>query len=292
MALLSLLENSTVFLLSMIFVVGLLVGSFLNVVIYRLPVMLNRQWREECCDFLAIDNPENTDNGSFNLSIPRSTCPGCGHKITALENIPILSYLFLKGRCSNCSTKISIRYPAIELLSGILSLVCAWYFGFSYQTLLLMILSWTLICLTMIDYEHQLLPDDLTLPVLWLGIICNYFGIFTDLNSSILGAVFGYLAFWSVYMGFKLLTGKEGMGHGDFKLLAMLGAWLGWQLLPVIIILSSLIGAVVGISLISFTSHTKSKPIPFGPYIAIAGWVAIFWGKQITDIYLNWSQLG
>ena len=290
MAFLSLLENSSIMLLCVCFVLGLTVGSFLNVVIYRLPIMLHRQWKQECCDFLEIDNADSQEK-AFNLSIPRSTCPNCGHQITALENIPVISYLFLRGKCSKCSTHISLRYPAIELLTGLVSVVCAWYLGFSWQLLFILILTWSLLCLTFIDIDHQILPDNITLPLLWLGIICNYFGLFTDINSSVLGAVFGYLAFWSVYIIFKFVTGKEGMGHGDFKLLSMLGAWLGYQHLLTIIILSSLVGAIVGISLIIFNFQDKTKPIPFGPYIAIAGWITLFWGESIADFYMNWANI-
>ncbi len=292
MSLFNLLEHSTPFLLSTVFVFGLIVGSFLNVVIHRLPKMMQKEWREDCCEFLEIDNNNQDDKKTYNLISPRSACPGCGHKITALENVPLISYLFLRGKCSECSAHISLRYPAIELISGLTSVTAAWFYGFSAETFLIMILSWSLICLTMIDYEEQLLPDGITLPILWLGIFCNYFDLFTDLESSVLGAIFGYLAFWSVYILFKVATGKEGMGHGDFKLLSMLGAWLGWQMLPLVIILSSIVGALIGIALLVFTSHNKSKPIPFGPYIAIAGWIAIFWGNQLTEQYLGWSNLG
>lgn len=291
MTLLTLLEQSSGALLCLLFVLGLIVGSFLNVVIYRLPIMLNRQWREECCEFLEIDNTKTPEQSKFNLSVPRSTCPNCEHQITALENIPVISYLFLGSKCSACSATISIRYPSIELLTGILSVICGWYFGFSIETLMLLLLTWSLICLSLIDFDHQILPDNITLPMLWLGILCNYFGLFTDLNSSILGAIFGYMAFWSVYIIFKFVTGKEGMGHGDFKLLSMFGAWLGWQYLLQIIIVSSFLGAIAGIALMIFHKHKKSKPIPFGPYIAIAGWIAIFWGDQLNTLYLNWAQI-
>lgn len=292
MSLFNLLEHSTPFLLSTVFVLGLIVGSFLNVVIHRLPKMMQKEWRSDCCEFLEIENTNQSDKKNYNLVVPRSACPECGHQITALENIPLLSYLFLRGKCSNCSTHISLRYPTIELISGLVSALAAWHFGFSIETLMIMLLSWSLICLTMIDYEEQLLPDSITLPLLWLGILCNYFEMFTSLESSILGTIFGYLAFWFIYILFKITTGKEGMGHGDFKMLSMLGAWLGWQMLPLIIIMSSIVGALIGIVLIIFTSHKKSKPIPFGPYIAVAGWIAIFWGNQLTEQYLGWSNMG
>ena len=293
MALISLLQNSPEFFLTMVFIVSLLVGSFLNVVIYRLPVMLQRQWREECCEFLELKSETSSEGKDevFNLSLPRSTCPNCGHMITALENIPVISYLFLGGKCSACKTGISLRYPLIEVLTAVLSLVAAWHFGFSWQTLLLLFLTWALIALTFIDFDQQLLPDNITLPFLWLGIIANYFGLFTTLEDSVLGAVFGYLAFWSVYIIFKILTGKEGMGHGDFKLLSMLGAWLGWQYLPVIIFLSSCVGALVGLTMMMRSPNKESKPIPFGPYIAIAGWIAVFWGADLSNFYLDWANL-
>ncbi len=286
-----LLEHSNVFLWICVFILGLTVGSFLNVVIYRLPIMLHREWKRDCCDFLEIGNSSNFDNKPFNLSFPRSTCPHCNHRITAIENIPIISYLFLRGKCSNCSAPISIRYPSVELLTGILSFICAYFFGFSLETLLLLFFTWSLIALSFIDFDHQLLPDNITLPMLWLGILCNYFSLFTNLESSVLGAILGYLAFWSVYIVFKLITGKEGMGHGDFKLLSMIGAWLGYQYLLVIIVLSSILGAIVGITILLLDKDKKSKPIPFGPYIAIAGWIAVFWGEQIINSYLNWANL-
>ncbi len=271
--------------LSLTFLVSLLIGSFLNVVILRLPVMMERDWRQQCCELLEIEQTENKPD--FNLIIPRSRCPNCKQPISALENIPVFSYLFLKGQCKKCGNKISLRYPIIELVTGILSVVVAFNFGVSVQTIFALLLTWALITLSMIDFEHQLLPDDITLPFLWLGIIINIFGIFTNLESSVLGAIFGYGSLWSVYMLFKLITGKEGMGFGDFKLLAVFGAWFGWQILPLIIILSSLVGAVIGISMILFMSHDKSIPIPFGPYLAIAGWISMIWGPYIMSAYLN-----
>ncbi len=287
-AVIELLHSNLTFYLSTIFVLGLVVGSFLNVVIFRLPVMMERDWKEQCCELLNLDSPDK-DNGSekFNLVTPRSRCLSCNHQIKAIENIPVISYLFLKGKCRNCKTKISIRYPLIELVSAITVTVVAYYFGVSLQTLFAMFLTWALIALTMIDFDHQLLPDDITLPFLWFGIIINYFNVYTDIGSSILGAIFGYGILWIVYITFKLVTGKEGMGHGDFKLLAVLGAWFGWQLLPLIIILSSAVGAIIGISLIVFKSHDRSTAIPFGPYLAIAGWISMLWGSYIMSAYLN-----
>ena len=271
-----------------ILILGLLVGSFLNVVILRLPVMMERDWQQQCCELLELDDPEsNKEKELFNLLTPRSHCPGCKHQISAIENIPVISYLFLKGKCKKCGNKISLRYPLIELVSALSAVIVAYYFGVSYQAMFAVCLTWALIALSMIDFDHQLLPDDITLPLLWLGIIINIFSTFTDIESSVLGAIFGYVSLWSVYIIFKIVTGKEGMGHGDFKLLAVLGAWFGWQLLPLIIILSSLVGAVIGISLMLFKSHDRNTAIPFGPYLAIAGWISMLWGPYIMSAYLN-----
>lgn len=276
------------FYLTTIFILGLLVGSFLNVVIFRLPVMMESDWQEQCCELLNIDDPKyKKEKVIFNLNRPPSRCPSCEHKISAIENIPILSYLFLKGKCSNCKDKISIRYPLIELTSAITVAIVALNFGVTLGAFFAICLTWALIALTMIDFDHQLLPDDITLPFLWLGIIINFFGIFTDIESSILGAIFGYGSLWLVYITFKIITGKEGMGHGDFKLLAVLGAWFGWQSLPLIIILSSIVGATIGIFLMIFKSHDRTSAIPFGPYLAIAGWVSMLWGPYIMSTYLN-----
>lgn len=286
--LLDLFQLYPAFYLGTIFCLGLLVGSFLNVVIFRLPMMMESDWKEQCCELLDIEATEqNKDVKKFNLVTPRSQCPACDHQIKAIENIPVLSYLFLKGKCSNCKTRISIRYPLIELVSALTVTIVAFYFGVSLQTLFALSLTWALIALTMIDFDHQLLPDDITLPFLWLGITINLFNVFTDIESSILGAIFGYGILWIVYISFKIVTGKEGMGHGDFKLLALLGAWFGWQSLPLIIILSSMVGAIVGISLMIFKSHNRSSAIPFGPYLAIAGWVSMLWGSYIMSAYLN-----
>ncbi|MBL1141638.1 MAG: prepilin peptidase [Proteobacteria bacterium] len=289
-AIVELFNSSLVFYLGTIFILGLLVGSFLNVVIFRLPIMMERDWKEQCCELLELEAPEdNNDRKSLNLVTPRSRCPACNHQLKAIENIPVISYLFLKGKCSKCKNKISIRYPLIELVSAITVTVVAYNFGVSLQALFAICLTWALIALTMIDFDHQLLPDDITLPFLWLGIILNLdkFSIFTDLKSSVLGAIFGYGILWFVYITFKLITGKEGMGHGDFKLLAVLGAWFGYQFLPLIIIMSSLVGALIGITLMIFKSHNRSTAIPFGPYLAIAGWVSMLWGSDIMSAYLN-----
>jgi leader peptidase (prepilin peptidase)/N-methyltransferase len=293
MALIELLQTNSYFFIGFVAIFSLAVGSFLNVVIHRLPLMMHAAWREQCTEFLT---PEShlTDNtltaekkAKYNLLVPRSACPKCGHQITALENIPVFSYLWLKGRCSGCQTPISRRYPIIELMTALLSVVAAWHFGFSWQCLAVLFLTWALIALSVIDFDHKLLPDDITLSFLWIGLVLNLFGLFTDSTSSIIGAIAGYLSLWSVYWTFKLLTGKEGMGYGDFKLLAMLGAWMGWQSLPGIILLSSFVGAIIGISLIIFRGRDKNIPIPFGPYLAIAGWVYLLWGTHITQWYFS-----
>ena len=292
MDLLHLLQTNNVFFLTVVGVVSLMIGSFLNVVIHRLPIMMERTWRQQCEDFLSEDRADDKPAATktkekYNLIVPGSKCPHCGHHIGPLENIPVISYLILKGKCSSCGQRISIRYPIIEAVTAILSVIVAWQFGFSWQTISGLALTWALIALTMIDFDKQLLPDDITLPFLWIGLLLAMFGIFTDTHSSIIGAVAGYLSLWSFYWAFKFLTGKEGMGYGDFKLLAALGAWFGWQMLPVIILLSSFVGAVVGISLIVFLGRDRNIPIPFGPYIATAGWIAMLWGQDITDTYLR-----
>ncbi len=274
-------------------VLGLLVGSFLNVVIYRLPKMMERDWQQQCRDFLTNDgdiatlHANDSTQEPFNLMVPVSRCPHCGHKIKPWENIPIFSYLFLRGKCSNCKANISIRYPIIELVTGLLSVAVVYYVGVNWSGLAALIFTWSLIALTMIDFDTYLLPDDITLPLLWLGLIVNSFNTFTNLSSAVWGAIAGYLALWSVYKLFKLVTGKEGMGYGDFKLLAALGAWMGWQMLPQIILLSSLVGAAIGISMIVIRGRDKNIPIPFGPYLAIAGWIAFVWGDTINQSYLK-----
>ena len=270
-------------------IIGLLVGSFLNVVILRLPKMMHAEWNRECKLLLEISSEKDVLEEEYNLVRPRSHCPNCEHKIAAWENIPVLSYLLLKGKCSNCQNPISIRYPTIELLSGLLTLFIAGHFGFGLQAIFAVLLTWALLSLSIIDAEHQLLPDDITLPFLWLGILINTFGLFTDVYSSLFGVMAGYGSLWSVYMLFKLVTGKEGMGYGDFKLLAMLGAWMGWQILPLVIILSSMCGAIVGVGLILARKHDRKNPIPFGPYLAMAGWIALIWGTEITNVYSTWA---
>lgn len=265
--------------------IGLLVGSFLNVVVYRLPVMMQRDWREQARDVLGL--PAESHEETFNLILPNSKCPHCAHEIRPWENIPVISYLFLRGKCSNCKSPISKRYPLVELTCGLLSAYIAWHFGFTWQAAGMLVLTWGLLAMSLIDADHQLLPDALVLPLLWLGLIANHLGLFTSLEDAMWGAVAGYLSLWSVYWLFKLITGKEGMGYGDFKLLAMLGAWGGWQVLPLTILLSSLVGAVLGVLMLRLRNAETSSPIPFGPYLAIAGWIALFWGEQITASYLQ-----
>lgn len=265
---------------------GLCIGSFLNVVIHRLPKIMEQEWLAQCAELRGEEPPTNGER--LTLSTPRSRCPSCGHAISAWENIPLLSYLLiLRGKCSDCGTRISPRYPIIEALTGLLSAWAAWHFGPTLQTAGALLLIWALIALAAIDLDTQLLPDSITLPLLWLGLAFNLLPTFTDSASSIVGAMAGYLSLWSVFWLFKLATGKEGMGYGDFKLLAALGAWLGWQMLPTIILLSSVVGATVGIALIVVARHGRNVPIPFGPYLAAAGAIALFWGPQLNERYLG-----
>lgn len=266
---------------------GLLVGSFLNVVIHRLPKMMELDWQQQAREALSL--PETEPPVIYNLVLPHSQCPHCGHQIRAWENIPVVSYLALGGKCSSCKAPISKRYPLIELACAILSGFIAWHYGFGWQAGAMLLLGWGLLAMSMIDVDHQLLPDTLVLPLLWLGLIANYFGLFSNLGDALWGAVFGYLSLWSVYWLFKLVTGKEGMGYGDFKLLAMIGAWGGWQVLPLTILLSSLVGAVLGIITLRLRNAETSTPIPFGPYLAVAGWIALLWGDQITATYLQFA---
>ena len=265
----------------LVFVLGAVVGSFLNVVILRLPKMMQQQWRSECEAFLELE-PTQTDE-PLSLSHPPSTCPSCNTRIKPWQNIPILSWLLLRGKCANCGTSISIRYPIIELITGVASVVVAMQFAYDWALLLALVTTWCLVALTVIDAETQLLPDDITLPLLWLGLIANAFGVFTDLQSALWGAVFGYGILWSIYWIFKLTTGKEGMGYGDFKLLGALGALLGWQALPMIILMSSAVGAVIGIALMATKRLNREQPMPFGPYLAIAGWLSMVFGDTIAS---------
>ncbi|MDR2241104.1 MAG: A24 family peptidase [Zoogloeaceae bacterium] len=263
---------------------GLLVGSFLNVVIHRLPKIMERGWLAECAQLRGEPLPETE---KLTLASPRSRCPHCAHAISALENIPVLSYLFLKGRCRACKAPIGLRYPLVEALSGLLSGYAVWRFGINWAGLGALFFIWSMIALAFIDFDTQLLPDGLTLPLLWGGLLLNLNGAFTDIGSAVIGAAAGYLSLWSVYWAFKLATGKEGMGYGDFKLLAAIGAWFGWQMLPLTILASSAVGAVIGIALIVFARHGRNVPIPFGPYLAAAGMIALFWGKPLTERYLG-----
>ena len=289
MDMLTYLHQHPALFLTYIGVLGLLIGSFLNVVILRLPVMLERQWRQECEAFVNnADVPaQPIDSTAFNLISPGSHCPKCKHPIRAWENIPVLSYLFLRGRCASCHTSIPLRYPLTEALAGILSVIVAWHFGPGWQAAGALLLTWTLITLSIIDIDHQILPDNITLPCLWLGL----FNIYTDSHSAIIGALLGYLSLWSIFQLFRLLTGKEGMGYGDFKLLALLGAWLGWQHLLTIVLMSSLVGAIIGISMVMLRGHDRSIPIPFGPYLAIAGWITLLWGEDLFQFYLTWMGI-
>jgi leader peptidase (prepilin peptidase) / N-methyltransferase len=270
--------------------IGLLVGSFLNVVIYRLPIMMQLSWRKDCQEYLGLASEPQAEE-PFNLVLPLSRCPGCNTPIKPYQNIPVISYVFLRGKCAKCKNPISSRYPIIEAFTALTSFMIANHFGITPQTGFGLLLTWSLIALSFIDIDHHLLPDSITLPMLWLGLFLSMFGLFTDSNASIIGAIAGYLALWSVFHLFKLLTGKEGMGYGDFKLLALFGAWLGWQSLPAIILLSSLVGAVVGIAMIVFSRHDRNTPIPFGPYLAAAGWIALIWGADINQFYLKIAGL-
>ncbi|MEH6452048.1 MAG: A24 family peptidase [Psychromonas sp.] len=281
-----LMEHSPTYLYVAVTLVGVLIGSFLNVVIYRLPVMMERAWQTECAEYFPDANINNQED-VFNLVLPRSRCPQCNHLIGSTENVPIFSWLFQRGRCKHCDCKISKRYPSIELLTGLLSLIVAWVIPFGWPLLFALVFTWVLISLTFIDFDTMLLPDQLTLPLLWLGLLVNVTGTFTDLTSAVLGAAFGYLSLWSIYWVFKLVTGKEGMGYGDFKLLAALGAWFGWQALPLIILLSSLAGAIIGIAIIATSKDKTSRAIPFGPYLAIAGWTFLVYGHGITEFYYS-----
>ncbi len=278
------------------FLTGLMIGSFLNVVIYRLPIMLEQDWKQQCSEIMNLEPVE--EKAKFNLLTPPSNCPSCGHRITAMQNIPILSYLLLRGKCADCSTRISPRYPAIELLTGIVSVLVVWRFGFTLEALAALFLSWTLIALSGIDLDHKLLPDSLTLLLLWTGLLISLASslvsaetLFVYPADSIAGAVIGYLALWSVYQLFLLITGKEGMGYGDFKLLAALGAWLGFQQLPLVIFFSALVGALAGIVMIVALGRDRQIPIPYGPYLAAAGWVALMWGSDISAYYFQIAGL-
>lgn len=284
MPLSDLLRSEPTFFVTSSVILGLMVGSFLNVVIHRLPKMMGREWHANCLELQGKEVPEQP---KYTIVTPRSACPKCGHQITALENIPIISYLMLGGKCKGCKTKISIRYPFVEALTGALVGLVAYKYGYTYTTLFAWIFVLALIAMTFIDFDTQLLPDDITLPLLWLGLLFNLNGGFTDLKSAVIGAMAGYLILWSVYWLFKLITGKEGMGYGDFKLLGAIGAWFGWQLLPAVILLSSVVGAVIGIGMILFRGKTGGTAIPFGPFLALGGIAALFFGQQLAGFYLT-----
>jgi leader peptidase (prepilin peptidase)/N-methyltransferase len=300
-SLIELLASSPGIFIGTCLVFGLLIGSFLNVVIYRVPIMLERQWREQCLELAAGEStleerspPARQADAPFNLVTPRSACPACKAPITALQNVPVLSYLFLKGRCANCGARISPRYPLIEALTGLLSAAVAWKFGFGWPAVAGLVLTWFLIALTFIDVDHQLLPDNLTLPLLWIGLLLSLWAppgggapIPMDPRESIVGAIAGYLSLWSVYHLFRLLTGKEGMGYGDFKLFAALGAWLGWKMLLPIILIAAAVGAVVGIAMLARRGQNRSTPIAFGPFLAAAGWLMLMFGQELVAGYLG-----
>ena len=281
-------QQSPIAFIVFVVIFSLMIGSFLNVVVYRLPIMMHNGWYLECREFLSEELAGSTakEIEPLTLSVPNSTCPKCGHKIRFYENIPVISWMLLKGKCSSCKSNIAIRYPLVEAITALLSAVIAYKFGVSLETLLLLVLTWGLVCLTLIDFDHMLLPDQIVMPLLWLGLLININGLFIPLSDAVMGAAVGYMSLFSVFWLFKLLTGKEGMGHGDFKLFALFGAWAGWQLLPILILMASVVGAIVGISLILFKNHQREQAIPFGPYLAVAGWVTLLWGNSIWSWYL------
>ncbi|MBD3648051.1 MAG: prepilin peptidase [Pseudomonadales bacterium] len=284
---LSLLQGEyPVVIIALTLMFGLIIGSFLNVVIFRLPVIIENDWKSQANELLGLKTTPPSE--TFNLIFPGSRCPGCNHKIKPWENIPVLSYLYLRGKCAECGMSISARYPAIELLTGLLTCVVVYHFGLTWAAVAACVLTWSLIPLAMIDYDHQLLPDGITLPLMWVGLLVNYFDVIVNFRDAFLGAIAGYLVLWIVFHVFRLVTGKEGMGYGDFKLLAMLGAWMGWQALPVIIILSSFTGALLGGLLIAL-GRDRANPIPFGPFLAIAGWITLLWGNEITSTWLRFA---
>lgn len=280
--------------IAVVFAFALAIGSFLNVVIHRLPIMMEREWREQCEELCKTLPEQELPKGRFDLITPRSRCPSCGQIIKAWQNIPVISYLLLGGQCANCKESISARYPLVELLTALLAAMCAWRFGVGWEATMAIVMTLALVPISMIDAETQLIPDSIVLPLMWIGLLMSLFHpvaasetLFVEPRDAIVGAIAGYLSLWSVYQLFKLVTGKEGMGYGDFKLLAALGAWLGWQQLPTIILMSALVGAIVGISLMVFRNHERSVPIPFGPYLAMAGWVTMLWGNTIKNTYLD-----
>ena len=318
MTILDVFQQNAIVFYGVVAFISLMVGSFLNVVIHRLPIMMERGWKEGIDEYLR-EHPEHGISGKslqqdeaglkedhlasakanvaggeaaieqkiepFNLAVPRSRCPSCQTEIAAWQNIPVFSYLALRGKCANCKTPISVRYPIVEFVTMLLSLVVAWHFGPTPQAALGIVVTWFLVSMSMIDVDHQLLPDSLTLPLMWIGLLAAFAPVFADLPSAVIGAAAGYMVLWMVYQLFRIVTGKEGMGFGDFKLLAALGALLGWQVLPIVILLSSLVGAVVGVAIIAVTGRDKNIPIPFGPYLAAAGWIAMLWGEALSNWY-------
>jgi leader peptidase (prepilin peptidase)/N-methyltransferase len=286
-------ESAPVF-IAIVFAFTLLIGSFLNVVIHRLPIMMEREWREQADELTKTPLEHELPEGRFDLVVPRSRCPSCGSLITALQNVPVISYLFLRGRCANCKTRISARYPLVELTTALLAAICAWHFGPGWEALLAIVLTLTLVPITMIDADTQLIPDAIVLPLMWLGLALSLFHpvagadtLFISPSDAIVGAMAGYLSLWSIFWAFKLVTGKDGMGYGDFKLLAALGAWLGWQQLPIIIMMSAIVGTVISIVMIVARGKDRSIPIPFGPYLATAGWITMLWGETIKNTYFD-----
>jgi len=291
---LDLLSQSPLLFTAVIFAFALVIGSFLNVVIYRLPLMMEREWREQCAELEKMEPASSLPTGPFNLIVPSSHCPACGADVRVWQNIPVISYLLLRGQCANCKRSISARYPLVELLTAVLAALCAWRFGIGWEALMAVVLTFALVAISMIDAETQLIPDSIVLPLMWLGLGMSLFHpvagsdtLFIAPRDAIVGAIAGYLSLWSVYQLFKIVTGKEGMGYGDFKLLAALGAWLGWQQLPMIILMSAVVGAIVGLSLMAIRNHDRSVPIPFGPYLAAAGWITMLWGDLIKRAYLD-----
>ena len=289
-----LFTESTPAFVAVVFAFCLIIGSFLNVVIHRLPIMMERDWREQATDLLNTPPESELPEGRFDLIVPRSRCPSCGTMIKSWQNIPVVSYLFLGGKCAKCKESISARYPLVEMMTAVLAALCAWRFGASWEAIMAIIMTLSLVPIAMIDADTQLIPDSIVLPLMWIGLAMSLFApmagaqtLFITPQDAIVGAMAGYLSLWSIYWLFKLITGKEGMGYGDFKLLAALGAWLGWQQLPLIILMSAVVGAIVGISLMAFRKHERSVPIPFGPFLAAAGWITMLWGDAIKTSYLD-----
>lgn len=288
-----LFTQSPAIFIAVVFAFALLIGSFLNVVIFRLPIMMEREWREQCDELAKTPTPK-LPEGRFNLIVPRSRCPSCGKEIAAWQNIPVLSYLLLGAQCANCKGNISVRYPVVEMLTAVLAAYVAWHFGFGWEALAAVLMTFALIAISLIDIDHQLIPDSIVIPLMWAGLAASIFHplagaatLFISPRDAIVGAMAGYLSLWSVYHLFKIVTGKEGMGYGDFKLLAALGAWLGWQALPTIILMSAAVGAVVGIALIVLRGRDRQLPIPFGPYLAAAGWITMLYGENLKNAYLD-----